>query len=264
VSVATQLEPFLARPDRCAVMSDIDGTLAPIAARPDEARVPEATAALLAELAQRYALVACITGRRALEGRRMVGVPELVYVGNHGYERLDPGDEAPWADPAAAPRSGRTADFAASLDWPPLEALGLRREDKGPIQVLHWRGAPDEAAAEEGARVVAAQARARDLVPHWGRKALELRPVSGIDKGSAVHRLLVERAPLDAALFVGDDRTDLDAFRAMRALAGSFRLGRAVSVGVDSPERPPELATEAEILVDGTDGVLEILRELAG
>jgi trehalose 6-phosphate phosphatase len=244
-------------------MSDIDGTLAPIVDDPAAARVPEETRALLRRLADRYVLVACISGRRALHGRRMVGVPELVYVGNHGYERLNPGEEEPWADPAAAPRAA-TVEFVDALDWSRLERLGVRREDKGPIQVLHWRGAPDEGDAEAAAREIAAQARDRDLMPHWARKGLEVRAVAGIDKGSAAHRLVVEAAPLEAAMFVGDDLTDIDAFRAMRALAGTPRLGEAICVGVDSPESPPDLAAESTFLVDGTDGVLEVLRVLAG
>ena len=260
---AAQLESFKAQPDRCAVMTDVDGTIAPIVPRPEDARVPATAAGLLRRLASRYRLVACVTGRPALAARRMVGVPELVYVGNQGFERLDPGQDEPWVDPTAAHRAPRTAEFVAGLDWPRLEELGIRREDKGPVQVLHWRGAPDEAAVEVAADEIATLARARDLIPHSARKALELRPVSGIDKGSAVHRLLIEHAPLEAAAFIGDDRTDIDAFRAMHALAGSSRLGGALAVGVASAETPAGLETEADLMVEGTDGVLEILRELA-
>ena len=255
------LEPFLARPERCAVLTDVDGTLAPIVDRPEDARVPAQVTALLERLADRYALVACVTGRRALEARRMVGA-DLVYVGNQGFELLLPGDDEPALDPAALPRGQRAAEFIAGLDWDRLAALGLRSEDKGPVQVLHWRGAADDPAAELAAREIAAGARDRELIPLWGRKVLELRPVSGIDKGSAVHRLLVERAPLDAALFAGDDRTDLDAFRALDALADSTRLGSAVRVGVASEESPPEIAAEADLVVDGTEGVLDVLRAL--
>jgi trehalose 6-phosphate phosphatase len=258
---AALLEPFLARPERCAVLTDVDGTLAPIVERPEDARVPPETTAVLERLAQRFALVACVTGRRALEARRMVGA-DLLYVGNQGFELLRPGESEPALDPAARPRGKRAAEFLAELDWGHLGRLGLRQEDKGPIQVLHWRGAPDEHAAEQAAGEIEAAARDRELIPLWGRKVLDLRPVAGIDKGSAVHRLLVERAPLDAALFAGDDRTDLDAFRAMRSLAGSSRLGSAVRVGVASEESPPEIAAEADVVVAGTDGVLEILQAL--
>jgi trehalose 6-phosphate phosphatase len=258
------LEPFRARPERCAVLTDVDGTLAPIVDRAEDARVPQETSALLSRIAKRFPLVACVTGRRAAVARRMVGVEDIVYAGNHGFEVLRPGEDAPLLDPAAAPRADRAGAFTASLDWGRLESVGLRREDKGPIQVLHWRGAPDEPAAEREARAVAAAAREHELIPLWGRKVLDLRPVAGIDKGTAVHRLIVEHAPLDAALFAGDDRTDLDAFRALTALAGGARLGAAVRVGVSSDETPPEITSEADLVVDGTDGVAAILRELAG
>jgi trehalose 6-phosphate phosphatase len=259
-----QLEPFRARPERCAVLTDVDGTLAPIVDRPEDARVPRETGELLERLAGRFGLVAVVTGRRSLEARRMVGADGIVYIGNQGFELLVPGNAEPHLDPAARPRGGRTSEFVDTLDWERLGGLGVRREDKGPIQVLHWRGAPDEEAAEAAVREVGDAARDLGLIPLWGRKVLDLRPVAGIDKGTAVHRILVQRAPLDAALFAGDDRTDLDAFRALRALAGTARLGSAVRVGVASPESPPEISAEADVVVEGPEGVLAVLKELDG
>lgn len=257
------LAPFLEEPGRCALLMDIDGTLAPIVERPHDARVPPEITALLAELAERCAVVACVTGRRAAEARAMVGADGLVYIGTQGYERLLPGDAEPRLDPVVAPHGQTVSEFLAALDWEPLRSLGVRPEDKGPIQVLHWRGAPDEARAEEAVDGVAEKARERGLTPLWGRKVLELRPVDGIDKGSAVRGLLTERAPLAAALFAGDDRTDLDAFRALGELADAGVLGAAVRVGVASREGPPEIRSEAELVVSGTEGVAELLRALA-
>jgi trehalose 6-phosphate phosphatase len=254
------LAPFKAAPERCAVLMDVDGTLAPIVDRPEDAVVPAEASKALAALAGKYALVACVTGRRALEARRMVGVPELVYAGNQGFELLRPGDDEARLDPAAAPGGDRAAKFLDGLDAEKLERFGVRREDKGPIQVLHWRGAPDEDEAEALIRSIAQMARHANLIPLWGRKVLDLRPVAGIDKGSAVHRLLVEQAPLDAAIFAGDDRTDLDAFRAIARLAGSSRLGTAVRLGVFTEESPAEIESEADLVVEGTEGVLEVLR----
>ena len=241
---------------------DVDGTLAPIVDRPEDAAVPEETSRVLASLADRYAVVACVTGRRALEARRMVGVADIVYLGNQGFESLRPGEAEPRVDPAAAPSGNRAAQFLDGLDAEKLGRLGIRREDKGPIQVLHWRGAADEAQAEESAQAIAQQARHANLIPLWGRKVLDLRPVAGIDKGTAVHRLLVERAPLDAAIFAGDDRTDLDAFRAMKRLEGTPRLATAVRVGVFTEESPEEIETEADMVVPGTAAVLDVLKAL--
>lgn len=258
------LAPFFAEPERCAVLTDVDGTLAPIVDRPEDAAVPRETTRVLRALAARFALVACVTGRRALEARQMVGAPELVYVGNQGFELLMPGQDEPLLDPAAKPRGQRAAEFLAGLDWDRLGRVGVRQEDKGPIQVLHWRGAGDDAEAERAVAEIAELAREHELIPLWGRKVLDLRPVAGIDKGSSVHRLLIDHAPLEAALFAGDDRTDLDAFRAMARLAGTARLRAAVKVGVVSIESPVEIGAEADLIVEGTEGVFDILRALEG
>src|SRR5919197_2307046 len=94
------LAPFLDRPDRSALVFDVDGTLAPIVLRPEDAEVPAATRALLETLARRYGLVACISGRRATEARRIVGLDSLTYVGNHGLESLPPGAETPSVHPS--------------------------------------------------------------------------------------------------------------------------------------------------------------------
>lgn len=241
---------------------DVDGTLAPIVDLPENAAVPAETRNALEALTAHYALVACVTGRRALEARRMVGLDGITYAGNQGFELLRPGEDEPTLDPAAEPGGERARNFLDSLDPEPLERAGLRREDKGPIQVVHWRGAPDEDRARELAEGIASQAAGANLIPLWGRKVLDLRPVAGIDKGSAVHRLMVEHAPLDAAIFAGDDRTDLDAFRALKRLEGTSRLGTAVRLGVYTDESPEEIEAEADMVVTGTDGVLKVLRAL--
>lgn len=257
------LEPFRADPSRAAILTDLDGTLAPIVMRPEAAEVPAQVRTALRALTAKFGLVACVTGRRALEARAMVQIDEITYVGNQGYELLAPGDDEPVATPAATPRRELAAAFVARIDPKWLAKLGLRNEDKGPIQAIHWRGAPDEDAAEQAAARIARLAEHSGLIALWGRKIVELRPVAGIDKGTAVHGLVLERSPLAAAAFIGDDRTDLDAYRALRALAGTRRLGQALLVGVASVEGPPEIEAEADLVVDGTEGVLELLEELA-
>jgi trehalose 6-phosphate phosphatase len=259
---AELLAPLRADPRASAVLCDLDGTLAPIVPDPEDAAVPEETREVLRELAARFGLVACITGRRALEARWIVGVEELVYSGNHGLEFLAPGAQDPELDPAVADRARRARDFVLELDADEVSAAQLRLENKGPIQALHWREAVDEEAARDGAERIASQAQSAGVVPHWGRKVLEIRPVAEIDKGTAVNRLLGERS-VDLALFGGDDRGDLDAFAALREMAGAGRLRAAVCVGVASDEAPPELAEQADAVVDGPEGFLEVLRALA-
>jgi trehalose 6-phosphate phosphatase len=259
---AVQLAPLLAEPGRAAILTDVDGTLAPIVERAEEATVPAAAREALARLDQRFGLVGCISGRRALEARRLVGLDGLAYAGNHGLELLLPGDEAPRPDPSLAGRERQAADFAASLDPERSSAAGLRQEDKGPIQALHWRGAANEASAEGRAREIAAEAEQAGLVARWGRKVLELRPAGGSGKDAAVASLLASDG-LDRAAYAGDDRTDLDAFRRLHELRDAGALAAAICVGVLSAEAPPQLRAAADLTVEGPQGWLAILEWLA-
>jgi trehalose 6-phosphate phosphatase len=261
-SWATLLAPLRADPARAAILTDVDGTLAPIAARAEDAAVPTAAREVMARLSERYGLVGCVSGRQAEEARRLVGLDRIAYAGNHGLELLLPGDEAPRPDPSLAGRETEAADFIAKLDPERLRAPGLRLEDKGPIQALHWRGAADEAHAEGCAHEIAVEAGHAGLEPRWGRKVLELRPVGGGGKDAAIASLLAG-GQLNAAVYAGDDRTDLDAFRRLRELSELGELASAVCVGVVSPEAPPELPEESDLIVDGPDGWLRILEWLA-
>ncbi|HEX5711694.1 MAG TPA: trehalose-phosphatase [Solirubrobacterales bacterium] len=256
------LGPLRAEPGRAAILTDVDGTLAAIVPRAEDAAVPAAARELLALLAERYGLVGCISGRRAADARRLVGLDQLAYAGNHGLELLLPGDTEPRPDPSLAGREAEAAEFLAGLKPGTLSGAGLRVEDKGPIQALHWRGADDEEHAEGCAHEVANQAGHAGLEPRWGRKVLELRPVGGGGKDAAVASLLAG-GELDRAVYAGDDRTDLDAFRRLRELRAEGELAAAVCVGVASAEGPPELREESDLLVDGPAGWLAILEWLA-
>lgn len=256
------LEPLRSDPGRTAILCDIDGTLAPIVDDPAAAEVPIEARDLLAKLAGRYLLVACVSGRPAAAARRMVGLATITYAGNHGLELLEPGEETPRLDSALGARDATTARFVSRLDWGRLESVGLRLEDKGPIQAIHWRGAADAPAASACARELAVRAEEEGLVTHLGRMVLEVRPVTGVDKGVAVRRL-VDGVGAAIALFAGDDRTDLDAFAALKALERSGRLESSVCVGIASDEGPPEIERRADLVVSGTEAFIDLLRELS-
>lgn len=262
-TIEDALRPLTERPAEAAVLCDIDGTLAPIVERAEEAAVPEATSRLLARIARRYAVVACVSGRGAAEARRIVGVGGVAYAGAHGAELLLPGQSRAEIVPAFATWKDRVHDFAYDKDSPELRLLRVRIEDKGAIVAFHWRGARDEAAALTALQAIAAEAEAAGLLTHWGRKVLEIRPPVPIDKGQAV-RELVRPAPVRAALFAGDDATDLDAFDVLSELREDGALDTAVCVGVRSDEGPPAIVERAELVVDGTPGFVQVLEVLAG
>lgn len=255
------LAPFRADPAHAAVLLDIDGTLAPIVERAGEAHVPEPTRQLVIEIAKRYALVACVSGRRASEARAMVSVGSITYLGSHGAEILRPGWSEPELDPKVQAWTTQMDEFSRKLDLADMRRRRVRLEEKGPILAFHWRGAPDEAAAQAAIDAIASKAQAAGLRPHWGRKVLEVRPPVRFDKGSGITTLVTD-AGVAAAMYVGDDRTDVDAFRALTQLAEAGTVAHALRVGVGSDEGPPEIAQESDLLVDGTEGVRRMLEML--
>ncbi len=260
LSLATLLAPLTSDPARAAVLCDVDGTLAPIVDRPDEARVPEDVSRLLAALSRRYACVACVTGRPALEARRLVGERGIAYAGLHGTEMLPPGQEKPRPLPSFEHWQGVVQRFVAARS-PQLEAVGILVENKGPISALHWRGAPDEELALAHLGSVADEVKAAGLSARWGRKVLEVWPPVPVGKGLAVAELIGE-SRARAALFGGDDATDLDAFSALDLLVADRRLDTAVRVGVRSEEAPPDIVARADVVVDGAPGFKHVLRRL--
>ncbi|HEX6761385.1 MAG TPA: trehalose-phosphatase [Gaiellaceae bacterium] len=227
-----------ADPKRAALFLDVDGVLAPIVARPEDASVPEPTRQELRRLAARYALVACVTGRPGEVAKRIVGVPELRYAGEHGLE-LEP------AAPAFADTIHR---FARASGWPDVEEKPLSA-------ALHFRTAEDPDAARHALETVAARAAAAGLRPVFGRMVLDILPPVQATKGTAVSRLLAEAA-VGRALYAGDDTTDLDGFAALDGLE------LAVRVAVADPESPAELRARADVLVDSPAAFAELLGRL--
>ena len=256
------LEPLRADPSGSAILSDVDGTLAPIVDDPGAAAILPSARDALAELAGSYALVACVSGRPAAEARRIVGIDGLTYLGNHGLERLEPAARAPRSSAALAGHEDEAAAFVGTVGEDRLAAAGLRTEDKGPIRALHWRGAANEERAEAEADAIAADAEAAGLAIHRGRKVIELRPPVAFDKGSAIAELLGDR-PVRHALYAGDDRTDVDGFRALRDRAASGALETAVCVAIASAESPPEVSAHADLVVAEPADFAALLATLA-
>lgn len=253
------------------LFSDVDGTLSPIAPTPESAVPLPGVADLLAGARQRFEVVAAVSGRSARDARRMVGLDTITFIGNHGFEWLDP--LAHGSNPELV--AGVVHILPEALPYQPaVEAVlahvgaelaprfpGLRIEPKGVTASVHVRNTPDPAAAEEAAyRLASALAAPHGLLVTRGKMVVELRPPVAVDKGVAVARVIRERG-LRAALYLGDDRTDIDAFRALRRLSAEG-LCRGVAVAVLHDEAPADLAAEADLALDSIQRVPALLRWL--
>lgn len=237
------------------LLLDIDGTLSPIAPTPEAARLLPGIAPLLERAAERFEVVALISGRGAADARRLVGVERLLYIGNHGLERWTPGENAPQVVPEARPYIPAIAQALDVAERDLLPRLGgLRIERKGIGGSIHTRlcANPQQALATvlEALRPVVDQLGLRLTE---GKLVAEIRPPLALNKGAAVEGLVQERR-LRGALYLGDDTTDIDAFRALRRLreAGAC-LGLAVAVLHE--EAPPTLAAEADLALPSIDAV---------
>ena len=244
-----------------AVLFDIDGVLAPIVANAADARVPDEALTLLAGLRDRYLLAGVISGRGMVDVDRMVPVRGIARGGNHGLEVAAPAAGARLVAGADAPVA-RLRRFVDEFDAAVLAAHDTWMEDKGASVSLHYREAADPAAAGEWLRsevrpaALEAGLRTRD-----GRMILELLPDIDVDKGTALAEI-VRAAGARRVLYVGDDHTDADAWRAMRQMADEGQIASAWCVLADGAEVDAAVRAQADEAVDGTDGVLHLMRTL--
>jgi trehalose 6-phosphate phosphatase len=257
------LSPLRADPPRAAVLSDFDGTLSPIVERPSDARLLPGVADALAALRDRMGLVGLVSGRSLADLERIVDVPGLAYAGNHGMELHLPGEAARVASQAAEYLPA-VAAFASG--WPPerLAPHGVWLEEKGPTLSFHYRTAPDPAAAGRFLEAeMAPAARTAGLRVTGGRFIFEVRAPVRIDKGTAV-RTLLDGRDIRAAVFLGDDLTDLDGWRALRELRDEGALDVALGLAVVDREVPAAVRDGADLRIEGGPaGALEVLRVLA-
>lgn len=215
------------------LLLDFDGTLSEIVPRHEDATLRPGNADLLDALNRKPGYtVGVISGRELCDVTRRVGVPGLVYAGNHGLEIRGPDLEYRHPDVAAiVPALSETATrLADSL----TDVPGALVENKTLSLTVHFRRTPTE-------RHDLVAAIFRDVVKPLvddglcrvtsGKAVLELRPAVDWHKGRALELIHSQRAPQAGPVYVGDDATDEDAFRAAQA-AGGF----GVFVGpADSP-----------------------------
>ncbi len=253
------VEAALSRRPR-GFLTDIDGTLSAIAPTPDQARLYRGVRPLLRRCVAEFEVVAAISGRPALDARRLVGIPQMTYIGNHGMERLTPEARVPVIAPDVRAYQGDIADALHEARGLLDERFGaLLFENKGVTASIHYRLAPDPDAAREAIRATLVPlARRHHLRVTEGRMVIELRPPVDRDKGTSA-RALVRQHALACALYLGDDRTDIDAFRTLRELrARGDCMG--IAVAVSHAEAPAALLDDADIVLASIAEVPRFIR----
>jgi alpha,alpha-trehalase len=235
---------------RLAVFLDYDGTLTPIVSHPENAGLSDSMREALRELVAR-APVAILSGRDLDDVRRRVDLDGIVYAGSHGFDIAGPGL-----------RRELGAEFLPELDLTEKElhkALdgipGARVERKRFSIAVHYRNVNENDVPEVARAVHAVAAGHHGLRRINGKKVYELLPDIGWDKGKAVMWLfetlgLESRSGGICPIYIGDDATDEDAFRALEKRG----------VGILVSEQPQ--VTAASYWLKNPEEVERFLREL--
>lgn len=195
---------------------DFDGTLAPISPSPETPTItPRNERALRALRARQNVHVAVVSGRALADLRRRVGIDDVVYAGNHGLELADDqGVHVHSTAQARQPAVRRAREtVAATLDGVP----GWHIEDKRLTATLHYRHVPDRYRPQVSAAVDLAGGNDTLVDVVHGKQSVELRPAIDWDKGALLGLLAARRPSTWVTVYVGDDTTDEDAFRALRS-----------------------------------------------
>jgi trehalose-phosphatase len=242
---------------RMLVALDFDGTLSPIVERPDDAAMHPAVRSPLERLLARSDTIgAIVSGRGLADVRERVALDALYYAGNHGFEIEGPGVDRVHPDAAAA-RPALEACVRGLEDALSGEP-GTEVEDKQWTLSIHYRRAERGGAEGRVREAVDAHCRRPGLRVTEGKKIFEVRPDVDWHKGRATEFLLdvVSRDRGDGplpAIFIGDDRTDEDAFSVVRTLGGGIVVGDPVpdgTVAVAWLRGPGEVAELIEGLAD--------------
>jgi trehalose-phosphatase len=201
-----------------AVLSDFDGTLAPIRRRPESVRMNERVRNVLADLAKRGDLVGIVSGRSLADIRKRVGLGGICYVGCHGYSMEDSrGRVVTIVTPSEKALLARVKRFLA----PKLRPLhGVRIESKEAGIAIHYRDATRAASKKAKWVVDAALRQDRRLHLLRGKKVWEFLPGPGIDKWTAIRFLLaLENRAESLLVYIGDDLTDEHVFARLRGVS---------------------------------------------
>jgi trehalose 6-phosphate phosphatase len=241
---------------------DLDGTLSAIAPTPDAATLLPGVADLLVQALSSFDLVAVVSGRTTTDAQRMVGVPGILYIGNHGLEHLNEDGVTIHVRPEAEPWVRAINHVLANIQGPLIERYPkLMVERKGVTATIHLRGIEEPQQAEEAIyRAIVEAASPEGLRVTRGKLVVELRPPLDVDKGVAIEDFIRARG-LRGAIYLGDDQTDIDAFRTLQRLT-SEGVCQGVAVAVLHDEAPAALAAEADMSLpdaEATPGFLQWL-----
>ncbi len=250
VEIAVEQALSVLRQTPSALVTDVDGTISPIVSRPEDASVSGDIQSALSRLNERLALVAVITARQEVVARSMVGVEGLTYIGNYAVKATSAGSHAAID---AASLIGFVRPF---LDSNPCVML----EEKGIGFSLHYRNCQAKGVREQLVHLLQPRMQPAGAKLVEGKQVIEVVPANLPDKGSALARLL-DGAGIRGAVYLGDDLSDVAAFREIARRSSDAKP--SLSIAVVDDESPMSVKEAAGLELDGVTQVTQLLNRLA-
>ena len=205
----------LLRQSPFGLFTDVDGTISRTTPTPQQAQVSPSCHYYLSLLCPHLALVAAISGRPAATVRNMVGIDGMIYIGNHGLERWIEGRAE---SPGEAKHYSEIIKAVSEELEQPLSMEGISIENKGLTASVHYRLSPEPERAKRAIlNTIRKAPLAGQLRTIEGKKIIDILPKGAANKGTAILEL-IQRYALRGGIYLGDDATDIDAFRAIRTV----------------------------------------------
>ena len=244
----------LVRQPKFGLVTDFDGTLSPIVEEPELAQIKPDFLPLLSELHHKISLVGVLSGRRAFDVQQRIGLPGLVYIGNHGIEQIIEGE-------LILPEEAKPFEEVISAAKEEIHTRllpGMMLEDKFITLSIHYRNADQlERVEARFLPFIESLALQLNLELNKGRKVYELRPPIKVSKGTAFRQLVLD-FNVQSAVYLGDDTTDAAAFRVAQSLREEG-VCRSFGIGVHSKNTPTDVLSSEDYYVEGVDGVIDFL-----
>lgn len=250
------LEPIFKTKDLMLFL-DYDGTLTPIAERPEAATLSNDIKQLLTEMSELNGIsTAIVSGRSLAQLKKFVDVPGLLYVGNHGFEFEGPGIKH--IHPGALEARGVLAEIAERLSFNFAGIEGVILENKIYTLSVHYRLVSEAELPRVRMiflKVVQPFIEAAQVVFTEGKKVLEVRPALEWNKGTAISWLCGRRLAMEPersvfAIYVGDDKTDEAALKAVKKMGLGIKVAEKI------------IETHADYYLHNTDEIHEFLKRI--